>query len=41
MVGCKIREDGLGVCKILEKYILSQPKLFTSENKKDFFNKRI
>jgi|SaaInlStandDraft_1057018.scaffolds.fasta_scaffold05971_10 hypothetical protein len=38
MVGCKIREDGLGVCKILEKYILSQPKLFTSENKKKIFS---
>ena len=39
MVGCKIKEDGFAVIKILEKYILKKPILFvnhTEQIKKDF-----
>lgn len=38
MVGCKVKEDGSSVCKILEDYILTQPELFVSENKKKCFS---
>lgn len=32
MVGCKIKEDGLAVCKILEQYILKETELFTTKD---------
>ena len=39
MVGCKIKEDGIAVTKILEQYILKQPILFNEhsiQTKKEF-----
>ena len=39
MVGCKIKEDGIAVTKILEQYILKQRTLFTEhsiQTKKEF-----
>lgn len=37
MVGCKIKEDGIAVTKILEQYILNQHSLFTSNKERDEF----
>lgn len=37
MVGCKIKEDGLAVTKILEQYILKQHSLFKSKKDRDEF----
>ena len=37
MVGCKIKEDGLSVTKILEQYILKQHSLFKSKKDRDEF----
>lgn len=38
MVGCKVKEDGSSVCKILEDYILKHAELFENDNKKDNFS---
>ena len=37
MVGCKIKEDGIAVTKILEQYILKQSSLFKSKEEKKKF----
>ena len=37
MVGCKIKEDGIAVTRILEQYILKQSSLFKSNNDRSEF----
>jgi len=37
MVGCKIKEDGIAVIKILEQFILKQSSLFKSKEEKKTF----
>jgi hypothetical protein len=38
MVGCKVKEDGSSVCKILEQYIANQPDLFEDEKERKKFS---
>ena len=38
MVGCKVKEDGSCVCKILEEFIANQPSLFEDEKERNIFS---